>query len=90
MRRRIPLGSSPMMGHSGKMPNPGYECGAMEDALVWVARNAVESEDTVILTNSLSLVSKTSRRCMKKEWFSLLRAHVKRSWPQGQLGRWTD
>ena len=45
----------------------------MEDALAWLAGNSEEEDLAIILTDSLSLVSKLQRGRMKKEWFQFLK-----------------
>ena len=45
----------------------------MGDALTWMVGNTTEDDHVVILTDSLSLVSKLQRGLIKKDWFLLLR-----------------
>jgi hypothetical protein len=46
---------------------------AVEDSLTWMEESSVDSDRTIILTDSLSLVSKLQRRSIKKTWFPKLR-----------------
>jgi len=44
----------------------------MEDALTQVADNMTEGDYTIVLTDSLSLVSKLQTGHIKKEWLSYI------------------
>ena len=68
--KRIYEWSACKHGHSSSFR---AECEAMGDALVWLAENADPDDRTIILTDSLSLVSKLQRGQIKKDWFRFLR-----------------
>ena len=46
----------------------------MEDAFIWMTNNTNADDRTIILTDSLSLVSKLSTGRIKKNWFAILQS----------------
>ena len=48
------------------------ECEAFEDALVWISANVVAEEKVVILTDSLSLVTRLEKGLVKRLWGEIL------------------
>jgi hypothetical protein len=52
-------------GKHGRSSSYRSECEAMEDALSWLEENSVDSDRSIILIDSLSIVSKIQRRRIK-------------------------
>jgi hypothetical protein len=63
-------------GKHGRSSSYRSECEAKEDALSWLEENYVDSDRSILLTDSLSIVSKLQRRRIKHTWFPKLR-HIK-------------
>ena len=58
----------------GKSSSYRSECEALEDAFTWMSKNTDASESTVILNDSLSVVSKLRTGRVKKAWFPILQS----------------
>ena len=59
-------------GREGRASSYRAEAEALEDAFTWLRTNSTERDHTVILTDSMSLVSKLSTGQVKKTWFPIL------------------
>jgi len=56
----------------GKSSSFRAESEALEDALVWIARNTDNKDNVTIFTDSLSIVQKLENHCIRKDWLPIL------------------
>jgi hypothetical protein len=76
-------------GRHGKSSSFLSECEAVEDALTWLDINSLKEDKAVILTDSMSLVTKLQRNRMKGHWYHLvqrMRATVEVIYVPGHAG----
>jgi ribonuclease HI len=59
-------------GRHGKSSSFRSECEAVEDALTWLDINSLKEDNAVILTYSMSLVTKLQRNRRKGHWYPLV------------------
>ena len=57
----------------GKSSSFGAECGAHEDALVWLSKTAAAQDGAFLLANSVGLMSKIRTGYVRPQWIPLFR-----------------
>lgn len=74
---------------AGRSSSFRAECEAYEDGLTWLAREATVEDRAIILTDSLSLVSKLAKNRVKDSWYDLfkqIKCHLVTTYIPGHCG----